>query len=180
MKLEPRGKYPGVKVHLEAEECEELLKICASYCDEFLAEFGHTSDGLPYGPKNPSQTVGDFFGDSGPVHASYHSVKFTKKLVKAMQKLFKEEPDLLKPRSEDQIQAELKEEAAKATMKLAKAGAGAGEWNDANDPTFKVVVFPSGKLQTFQRKAFAEWTDWGQFLKEAAIPPGLINVRAIK
>lgn len=27
MKLESRGKYPGVKVHLDPEECEALLKL---------------------------------------------------------------------------------------------------------------------------------------------------------
>lgn len=27
MKLERRGKYPGVKVHLEKDECEEILKV---------------------------------------------------------------------------------------------------------------------------------------------------------
>jgi hypothetical protein len=27
MKIESRGKYPGVKIHLDAEECELLLNI---------------------------------------------------------------------------------------------------------------------------------------------------------
>jgi len=29
MKVETRGKYPGVKLHLEPEECEALIKFAA-------------------------------------------------------------------------------------------------------------------------------------------------------
>lgn len=43
MKIEPRGKYPGVKVHLDEKECEELIKDQALNSVEGerrLAKFG--------------------------------------------------------------------------------------------------------------------------------------------
>lgn len=90
MKIEPRGKYAGVKVHLEGEECEELLDIynarnCASDLDK---------DNL--------------------------SLRFAIRLGKKINQLLEEEPKLLEDRTDEQIKAALLKEQEESTRKLEK------------------------------------------------------------
>lgn len=83
MKIEPRGKYPGVKVHLDEKECEELLQAY---------EGGYIKVNVPH-----------FFG---------------LKLAKQIKDLLAEEPDLLTPRTPEQVKAILAKEVEKAKMQL--------------------------------------------------------------
>lgn len=142
MKLEPRGKYAGVKVHLDGEECGEIISIPPGAKDEMLS--------------------------------------FYISLRKHILKLQKVRPDLLKDRTPAQVEAELKEEAAKATMKLAKAGV-AGEWNKVGEDC-EVVILPGdpGKVQVFWRKSFAEYESMNEFLAFHPLPASRVRVRAIE
>lgn len=40
MKIEPRGKYPGVKVHLDEKECEAVLTDAKKTDKKAFLEFG--------------------------------------------------------------------------------------------------------------------------------------------
>lgn len=141
IKCEPRGKFAGIKAHLDEIDCQGLLDAA----DE-------------------SNTI--------------QLIAFAKHVAKLIRKLLKEEPNLLLPRTPDQIEAELVEEQKKASKKLAKAGAGL-VWNDKADPTCHLVVFPSGKVQMHCRSVFGEWDDWPAFLSEAAIPLAQVRVHPL-
>ncbi len=101
MKLEPRGKYPGVKIHLDEKEVE-ALKVS-----------GQLIGGEPI----PNLTVD---------HPFY---RFGQKLSRKIHALMAEHPDLLMPRTPEQIKAELQLEQQKAADKLAKMAEGA-KWNE--------------------------------------------------
>lgn len=91
MKIESRGKYPGVKLHLEPEEIlavlaiEEPLEDPANYMDGELTE---------------------------------ESVKVLKKIIRSIKKLQKETPNLLDERTPEQIAAILIKEAEKSQLQL--------------------------------------------------------------
>ena len=93
MKIESRGKYPGVKVHLDAEEAEMFLEFVSAK------------------------------GEGGA--SKKDIIKFAEKLGNKIDKLLDENPDLLKERTEEQIQASMnhdleKIEAQKAAMAKGK------------------------------------------------------------
>ncbi len=83
MKIEKRGKYAGVKVHLDENECAQLLELTPE---------SYEADNV--------------------------SVKFVGKLGKKIRMLLLEEPNLLKPRTPDEIKHELEVELESATLKL--------------------------------------------------------------
>lgn len=140
-KLERRGKYGGVKVHLDPDHCINLAKWVEKNDKAQLAHF---------------------------------CMKVGQDVVALMEK----DPTLLKPRSPEEIQAELKEEQVKATMKLAKAGCGL-DWNGKGEEKdhYVVILRPTGKIQTFFKKSFAEWEDWAEFMQDAPLHEPMI-VRA--
>lgn len=98
MKIEKRGKYAGVKVHLDEEEC-------LTYTQFFFA----ISAGL------------------AELHAEQPAIKLGVRLGKKITLLLKEEPNLLKPRTDEEIQHELLVELESATQKIAAIKAG-GDW----------------------------------------------------
>lgn len=85
MKLERRGKYAGVKVHLDGPECELIL-----------SDFSMTSQ-----DKNMMREA-----------------NFYLRLRKKLEELKKEFPDLLKDRTPEEIEVELKSEMLKSELKL--------------------------------------------------------------
>lgn len=101
MKIEPRGKYAGVKVHLEEDEVKNLLS------------------GLP-------QKGSDQVGPGTFVVGT--AVKFSHKLATKIRKLANENPNLLSPRTDEEIKAELILERDKAIEKLSLMEKGQ-KWN---------------------------------------------------
>ena len=84
MKCEARGKYSGTKVHLDGEECKEIL--------DFL--------------------------DPNCVFSAALPQKFVTKLGRKIKALLTEHPDLLKERTEEQVQAALLKDQKKIVQQL--------------------------------------------------------------
>lgn len=91
MKIEKRGKYAGVKVHLEPDECEPFVKLVKDAA----------SAGVAVQQDSPT----------------YFSLAF--QLGKKINKLMADEPSLMSPRTEDEIKHELEVELESAQKKLA-------------------------------------------------------------
>ena len=92
MKIEKRGKYAGVKVHLEPDEVEVFLRLDADVA------------------KSPT------LKQAIEKEITYFSL--SAKLGKKIKHLLIEEPDLLQPRTEEEIKAELENEFESAKLKL--------------------------------------------------------------
>lgn len=90
MKIESRGKYPGVKVHLEPAECETFLSLYKDSKTASLISSGQTK--------------------------TYFGLSVT--LGKEINSLLKEHPGVLKPRTNEEIEEALKKEAEAAALKL--------------------------------------------------------------
>lgn len=95
MKIEKRGKYPGVKVHLEPDEVGAFIKLAEDF--------------LKIGRKLHKETV-DYFTIS---------VRIGKKILKVQST----EPDLLTERTPEQVKAALLRDKAKIEAQL-NAGEG--------------------------------------------------------
>ena len=104
MKIEKRGKYAGVKVHLDEAECQAILDH-----DPGLA---HPQ--FPVLVKINTYTV---------------SMHFHGTLRKKIIRLIAEEPDLLKDRTPEEVQHELEVEFESARQKLAAIQKGA-DWKE--------------------------------------------------
>lgn len=85
MKIEPRGKYAGVKVHLDGDEAAMFLEWV----------------------KNGSKAPIYIPAQSEPV------ITFASKLGGKIQKLISEVPNLLEDRTEEQIKASMEKDLAK-------------------------------------------------------------------
>lgn len=85
MEAEARGKYAGVKLHLDAKECQNLL--------DWVEKLG----GLSKLMKNEQNGL----------------ERYVIRTVKALKDLMLEHPDVLKDRTEEQIAAALARDAAK-------------------------------------------------------------------
>lgn len=94
--------------------------------------------------------------------------KMARKMAKAIQELLAQQPDLLSPRTPAQIEAELQEEHIKAGAKLAKLQSGLSWTGPVDD--FRIIVMPTGAIQTFYKKAFAEWSGWDEFVHDGLVP----------
>ena len=103
MKIEKRGKYAGVKVHLEPEECEAFVAFAAD-----------------------AEKAG-LMGKKIPVNMS--SFSLSAKLGKKIKNLMEDEPALLKERTPEEIQHELEVEYESAALKL-KALAKGKDWKE--------------------------------------------------
>lgn len=99
IKVEARGKYPGVKVHLDREHCEILLALAADY-----------------------KKAGNDKKQAAPSYFSL-AVGIGKKIAS----LKEEMPNLLEERTEEQIHATLSKELIESQEKLAAIGKGA-DW----------------------------------------------------
>jgi len=102
MKIEKRGKYAGVKVHLEPDEAEVYMKFASD-----MEKSGHKIQG----------------------GISYLSL--SAKLGKKISALMVEEPGLLKARTPDEIKVELENEFESAKLKLAAIKQG-GDWKEVH------------------------------------------------
>ena len=81
-KIEPRGKYAGVKIHLNGEECQAILN--------WRTDWKSTGEPDQILPRD-----------------------LTRKMAKAIKDLMKENPDLLKDRTPEQVAASLAKDAEK-------------------------------------------------------------------
>lgn len=99
IKIEKRGKYGGVKVHLDKEQCELLLSL-----EKALN----------------SQSPGDEAAE-----AIIDQVQdLVEKIASKIRKLLIEEPTLLEDRSTEEVIAILAKEKEKAELQLARAKSG--------------------------------------------------------
>ena len=100
MELEPRPKNAGCKIHLEVDECQEIL--------DWLKEYGIQPE---------------YLGTSY-YKAAFVPFKVTKQIAKAMRVLLKEHPDMLKPRTPEQIKEALEVDHKKTGEALSAIKAG--------------------------------------------------------
>jgi hypothetical protein len=107
MKIEKRGKYPGVKVHLDPEECEAFLQFA-----EDVAK-----SALPV----PTNTL--------LVQDTFFSVSL--KIGKKMLKLRDEAPNFLKERTPLEIEQALLKDKQKIEQQL-QAGIANGAWKQVD------------------------------------------------
>ena len=117
MKIEKRGKYAGVKVHLEPEECEILIQLTAAQDLQY-------PDHDKWAWNNP---------DKGFIKYASPSMQFTMKLGKKINALIKDEPNLLKSRTDEEIKSELVNEFESAKQKLAAIHEGK-DWKEVHIP----------------------------------------------
>jgi hypothetical protein len=103
MKIEKRGKYPGVKVHLEPEECEAFLGLAKD------VELG--------------------MGLLQPTTPSYFTVAL--KIGKKMKKIAADDPTFLTERTPEQIEAALLKDKQKIEQQL-QAGIANGAWKQVD------------------------------------------------
>lgn len=107
MKIERRGKYPGVKVHLDGDEARRIMEDCADIDTSVKKLLKLGSDG--------QIDVVQFL-----VTSSEHATKLAKKIAKE----FSEYPSLFDERTEEEIHAELETEFKAAGDKLAAMKSG--------------------------------------------------------
>lgn len=92
LKIESRGKYAGVKIHLDAKDSQELL------------------DWLK------------FYETQGNTNVATTPLKFAKAMAKAIKNLLAENPDVLKERTPEQIKKAMLKDKAKIEKQLAAGG----------------------------------------------------------
>ena len=91
MEADSRGKYAGVKLHLDEKESQKLLDW---------------NEARKAG-KTPAVTLG------------YEAIEFCKQVAKAIKILLKEHPEALQPRTPEQIKAAMLRDKAKIEKQLA-------------------------------------------------------------
>lgn len=116
MKIEKRGKYPGVKVHLDGDEARRIMEDCVELTS-FNAKL------LAKGLKNLGQNEGEV---QGMITALEHASKLAKKIAKE----FKDYPSLFDERTEEEIKVELETEFKASGDKLAAMNNGK-DWKGA-------------------------------------------------
>ena len=99
MEAEKRGKYAGVKLHLDETESQKLLDW------------------------NVKRKAGKVIAET----ISEEAIEFCKQVAKAIKKLQKEYPDLLKDRTPEEVKAALEKDQAKIVKQLGKMAIG-GDW----------------------------------------------------
>lgn len=115
MKIERRGKFPGVKVHLDGEEAKRIM--------EDLAEADPDMDVLTKAFKKAGC-------DAADIQGILTSIEHTTKLAKKIRKEFISYPTLFVERTEEEIKEELETELKAAGDKLALIEQGK-KWNSA-------------------------------------------------
>jgi hypothetical protein len=101
MKIEKRGKSPGVKVHLDPEECEAFIELVKD--------------------TEMSQAHGQHL----VIKDTYFTVAL--KIGKKLKKIAEDEPDFLSERTPEQIKASMLKDLEKINAQL-KAGIDDGSW----------------------------------------------------
>ena len=109
MKIEKRGKYPGVKVHLEPEECEAFIALAENASQAGMLPVG----GMPLSKPDPT----------------YFTVAL--KIGKKMKKIAADDPDFLTERTPEQIEAALLKDKQKIELQL-QAGIANGAWKQVD------------------------------------------------
>ncbi len=104
MKLEKRGKYPGVKIRLDEHEAKVFIDLAIAV----------KASQIPLSPA-----------------ASY--LTLSAQIGKSIKKMVEADPSVLAPRSEEEIAATLIEEAEKANLKL-KALKKGEDWTGIKPP----------------------------------------------
>lgn len=111
MKIETRGKYPGVKIHLDPDECQKL--------ESGVLDLKSLPD--------PEKAVADGWvawhkwldhADSGAIVELLTTARLGMKMGKMVKELQEENPDLLTERTPEQIAAILAKESEKARLQL--------------------------------------------------------------
>jgi hypothetical protein len=115
LKVETRGKYPGVKIHLDEKEAELLLSAQEGLEDYPLAPGGSLT--------KPYNIV----------------VSLSAKMGQKIKDLLAENPDLLKPRTPEQIKAILAKEAEKAALQLKTLNA-TGQFKELDKDALKSAL----------------------------------------
>lgn len=110
MKIEKRGKYPGVKIHFDKEQVEGALKEIAAHQKLFEG----ASDAIKQGRR---------FKEAFPV---------LRELFKSIENLLEEDPTVLEERTEEEIKAELELEFRAAGEKLEALSKGK-DWKEAKE-----------------------------------------------
>lgn len=111
MNIERRGKYPGVKIHLDEKETRKVLGIlfAPTAVEAFVS----------------GKSVPEYLCQADRTAAAF---KFVAKMAKLIEAEMAKDPTVLDERSEAEIRAELITERDKAIEKLAKMESGAA-WN---------------------------------------------------
>lgn len=107
MKIETRGKYPGVKLHLEPEEVQAVV---------VLSTLDHADDLYQIALPDTLSTL--------------------RKMGLKIQKLLEETPGLLEERTPEQVAAIMVKEIEKQTLQLAALKAGS-EWKKVDPSVLK-------------------------------------------
>ena len=107
MDLERRSKYPGVKIHLEGHECQAYL--------DWLEQAKLHLKGK--GDIKLFETLEELV-----------MMTYTRQIARLIKKAAKKDPNLLMPRTAEQVKAQLEKEQTKAAEKLARM-AGGETWN---------------------------------------------------
>lgn len=121
MKIEKRGKYPGIKVHLEPDECEPFITLAADH------------------KKAGGETA---------TTPSYYTLAV--KLGKKIAALNTEDPGVFTPRTQEEIKAELEEEMRSSAAKLAAMQNGS-DWTTTKVKVFMAPFKDVQKGQMFTR-----------------------------
>jgi hypothetical protein len=112
VKVESRGKYAGVKVHLDTEECEVLMGM---------------ADATAY----PTHAV---------VMTTFAvPLKLARKMGQSIKELLSEQPGLLKERTPEQIAAILAKESEKAGIQLNRLKNGK-DWKKIEPEALKAAL----------------------------------------
>jgi hypothetical protein len=110
MKVEPRGKYGGVKIHLEPEECNKLMQAA--------------ENATKHGTPAPWIVV--------PLNLAIQMGKSVKELLES-------EPALLEDRTPEQVAAILAKEAEKAALQLNAVKSGK-QWQKVNKDELQAAL----------------------------------------
>lgn len=122
MKLEPRGKFGGVKIHLDANETQQLLNATAAPFEGALHKV--------------------------PVTNLQISAQLADRMGRKVRELMKEHTDLLQDKSPEQVAKELQLEIDKSQKKL-QLLAGGNKWSAkdglSKHPAVQAIVEKASK-----------------------------------
>lgn len=119
MNLEKRGKFPGIKLHLTKEECEEVLVLRKEHKTGKIRKLRERAK---EGAKGFTTAEVAALSD-----ALCNALDWVLPVVKLIGKAIEEDPTILAERTEAEIVEELKAEKVKCEKKLAQIAAGE-EW----------------------------------------------------
>jgi hypothetical protein len=114
IKVEKRGKYGGVKIHLDPEDCKRLIQASEDLTQlSKLQQLGTVGLSVP--------------------------LKMAIRMGKSIKALLEKEPDLLEDRTPEQVAAILAKEVEKAQMQLNAVKAGT-QWQKVDKEELKQAL----------------------------------------